>query len=100
MHVTLNKMSHDMHSHSPGDPSHNHTPLYRIDSALVKLLKQMPPAHIEGELRSLSPENEGSLEWLEHFMKFMLHQLRTKMNFELIQSYMGLFLKVCARMAR
>lgn len=54
----------------------------------------MSPASVEGELRGLDPENGGSLEQLQHFMQFMLSQLRTSMNFELVEAYLGLFLKV------
>lgn len=61
----------------------------------MELMKSLSPAAIDGELRSLSPENGGSVEWLEHFMKFLLSQLQGNMNFELVEAYMGLFLKVC-----
>ena len=64
------------------------------DNGLMELMKKLPPASIDSEIRSLSPEHGGSLEGLQHFMEFMLSQLKTCMNFELIEAYLGLFLKV------
>ena len=55
----------------------------------------MSPASIDGEFRSLAPEAGGSLEQIGHFMHFLLSQLKTKKNFELVEAYLGLFLKVC-----
>ena len=42
----------------------------------------------------MAPDAGGSVEWLEYFMEFLLDQLKTNNNYELIQSYLGLFLKV------
>ena len=68
--------------------------LYLTDNLLIELLKAMSPASIEGEMRALDPDNGGSVECLQHFMRFLLSQLKTNMNFELIEAYLGLFLKV------
>lgn len=62
---------------------------------LMDMLKTMSPASIDGEFRSLAPEAGGSLEQIGHFMHFLLSQLKTKKNFELVEAYLGLFLKVC-----
>ena len=62
----------------------------------MSLLMTMSPAAIDAEIRGLSPDNGGSLEWLQRFMQFLLRQLKTNMNFELVESYLGLFLKVCS----
>ena len=67
--------------------------LLAVDS-LMDLLKTMSPAETEAEFRSLAPEAGGSIEWLAHFLSFLLSQLQTRRNFELVQSYLGLFLKV------
>lgn len=64
------------------------------DDAVMGLLRNLSPAAIDAEIRGLAPDNGGSLEWLQHFMKFLLSQLKTNMNFELVESYLGLFLKV------
>lgn len=64
-----------------------------FDSA-VEILKGMGPAAIEGEIRGLSPEGGGSVEHLECFIKLLLDQIKTGTNFELVEAYMGLFLKL------
>ena len=64
----------------------------------MDLLKTMSPAAIDGEFRSLAPEAGGSLEQLGHLMHFLLEQLKTNRNFELVESYLGLFLKVCGNL--
>lgn len=61
----------------------------------MSLLRTMSPAAIDAEIRGLSPDNGGSLEWLQHFLQFLLSQLKTNKDFELVESYLGLFLKVC-----
>ena len=65
------------------------------DDGMMELMKKLPPTGIDSEIRSLAPEHGGSLEGLQHFMEFMLSQLKKHVNFELIEAYLGLFLKVC-----
>ena len=60
----------------------------------MELLKEMSPAAIDSEFRDMSLDSDGSVEWLACFMEFLLDQLKTNKNYELIQSYLGLFLKV------
>ncbi len=60
----------------------------------MDLMKELPPASIDAEFRSLAPESGGSVEWVEHLMMFLLETVRTNRDFELVQSYIGLFLKV------
>lgn len=62
----------------------------------VEILKGMGPAAIEGEIRGLSPEGGGSVEQLEFFVRLLLDQIKMGTNFELVEAYMGLFLKVGA----
>ena len=61
---------------------------------MMELMRNLSPAAIDSEMRGLAPENGGSLEWLQHFMQFLLSQLKANTNFELVESYLGLFLKV------
>ena len=61
---------------------------------LIGLLKGLSPASIDSEFRNMAPDAGGSVEWLEYFMEFLLDQLKTNTNYELVQSYLGLFLKV------
>ncbi|XP_065914594.1 WD repeat-containing protein 36-like isoform X2 [Dysidea avara] len=59
-------------------------------------LKSMGPSAIDVELRSLGPEGGGSEEMLHHMMQLLLSQLKTGKDFELVQAYMSLFLKIYA----
>jgi U3 small nucleolar RNA-associated protein 21 len=52
------------------------------------------PSNIDLEIRSLSPEGGGSIEAMEQFLKFCSHVLNSRNNFELVNAYLGLFLKV------
>ena len=63
-------------------------------SPVMEILKGMGPAAIEGEIRGLSPDGGGTTEHLEWFLRFLLDQIKTGTNFELVEAYMGLFLKV------
>ena len=60
----------------------------------MNLMKELPPASIDAEFRSLAPESGGSVEWVEHLMTFLLKTVKTNRDFELLQSYIELFLKV------
>ena len=61
-------------------------------------LKELGPSAIDVEIRSLSPEGGGDVELMGHFMKFIEYVLSTNNNFELVQAYLGLFLKVCTNL--
>ncbi|XP_064385749.1 WD repeat-containing protein 36-like isoform X4 [Halichondria panicea] len=67
---------------------------------LMDLMKELPPASIDAEFRSLAPESGGSVEWVEHLMTFLLETVRTNRDFELVQSYIGLFLKLHSSLIR
>ena len=54
------------------------------DEPVMSLLRTMSPAAIDAEIRGLSPDNGGSLEWLQRFMQFLLRQLKINMSFELV----------------
>lgn len=60
--------------------------------------KECGPSAIDVEIRSLSPDMGGSVEVMCHFLKFVKYVLNTKKNFELVNAYLGLFLKVSASM--
>lgn len=59
-------------------------------------LKELGPSSVDFEIRGLSPEAGGSSETLLNFLKAIGSALKTRRDFELIQSYLGLFLKVHA----
>jgi U3 small nucleolar RNA-associated protein 21 len=64
------------------------------DDDLLEEMKKMGPSAIDAELRSLSEEMGGSVELMERFLKFILHHLTVRKNFELVSSYLALFLKL------
>ncbi|GFQ91859.1 WD repeat-containing protein 36 [Trichonephila clavata] len=61
---------------------------------VIEKLKEMSPSKIDVEIRCLSPENGGSEELMEYFLKVLLETLKTKKYYELIQSYLALFLQI------
>ncbi|GBN32993.1 WD repeat-containing protein 36, partial [Araneus ventricosus] len=69
----------------------NETENYGI---VLDKLKEMSPSKIDVEIRCLSPENGGSELFMEYFLKALSESLKTKRNFELIHSYLALFLQI------
>jgi len=66
-------------------------------------LKNLGPSAIDAEIRSLDTmlpgndtDNEGNRLLLHHFLCALEQGLSKKQNFELIQSYLALFLKIHA----
>lgn len=64
------------------------------DGPVLENLKALSPSKIDVEIRCLSPESGGSLELMEYFLKAMHETLKTNKNFELVHSYLALFLQV------
>lgn len=54
----------------------------------------MSPASIDVEFRSMSPSMGGSIELMEILLELFKSALQNGKDYELIQSYIGLFLKV------
>lgn len=63
-------------------------------SVVIEKLKTMSPSGIDFEINSLGLEAQGSLELLDKFMSLIEYMLSSNRDFELAQSYLGLFLKV------
>ena len=61
----------------------------------------MGPSAIDTEIRSLSPHTiGGSVALLSQFLSAIAIALRTRKDYELVQAYLGLFLKVhCSSLA-
>jgi U3 small nucleolar RNA-associated protein 21 len=64
------------------------------DLPVSAMLKELGPSAVDAELRSLGPEGGGSVELMYNFLTFINEMLKTNKDFELIQAYLGLFLKV------
>ena len=61
---------------------------------IIELLKAKGPSAIEIEISSLAPEGGGSKELMIKFLKLVLSTLKSRKNFEAVQAYLGLFLKL------
>lgn len=61
---------------------------------LIKYLRELGPSAIDSEIRCLAPEGGGSIEVMGQFIKCINHALKTKRDFEIVQAYLALFLKV------
>ena len=64
------------------------------DDHILNKMKDMAPAAIDIEIRQMSIEMGGTEELLNKFLKFIYYVLSTYKNFELANSYLGLFMKV------
>ena len=64
------------------------------DAAVMSQLKSLGPSAVDREIRSLPEGQGGSDEVMGHFLSFVDASLRTNRDFELVHSYLALFLKV------
>ena len=62
--------------------------------AVIKTLMEKGPSAIDIEVRSLGPEGGGTISALCQFLEMIKVGLRSNTNFEALQSYLSLFLKV------
>ncbi|KAI0213406.1 WD repeat-containing protein 36 [Lamellibrachia satsuma] len=62
--------------------------------AAVEKLKGLGPSAIDAELRQLGPDAGGSVELLVGFLHMLNDHLETNRDFELMQAYLALFLKL------
>lgn len=60
----------------------------------LEFLKTLGPSAIDVEIRSLSPDMGGSLNVMSNFIQFVQCILQTNRNFEIIQAYLALFLRI------
>ncbi|KAG6438520.1 hypothetical protein O3G_MSEX000035 [Manduca sexta] len=63
-----------------------------FEKCTVKL-KSLSPAAIEAEVNSMGPDVGGSIELMKQFLVMLNVMLNSNRDFELAQSYLGLFLK-------
>jgi len=62
--------------------------------SMVSSLLSLGPSALDLEVRSLGVEGGGTLGLMEQFLNMISVGLKGKRNFEALQSYLGLFLKV------
>ena len=67
---------------------------FSLDDAVMDSLKEMSPSAIDVELRSVAPEVGGNIDMMEMMLDFFKYRLKDGRDYELVQSYIGLFLKV------
>ncbi|XP_056393450.1 WD repeat-containing protein 36 [Hyla sarda] len=63
----------------------------------LKTIKELGPSSIETEIRNLAPEGGGSIEVMQSFLKMVGRMLEMRLDFELAQAYLALFLKIHLR---
>lgn len=61
---------------------------------IIEVLKAKGPSAIEIEITSLAQEGGGSQELMVKFLQLILAALRSRKNFEAVEAYLGLFLKL------
>lgn len=59
----------------------------------IEHLMSLGPSMIDFEIKSMSPFNGGSISIMSQFIKVIISMFETNVNFELAQSYLGVFLK-------
>ncbi|CAI8028363.1 WD repeat-containing protein 36 [Geodia barretti] len=87
---------------SPFQRTLEDTCVTRDYAAVIDQIRGMSPSTIDKEFRSLSPEAGGhththSERQLLCLLRALLHQLRSRREFELTQAYLGLALKLHSR---
>ena len=60
----------------------------------MEALKEMGASHIDTEIRSLAPEGGGNVAVMVEFLHMVDWAMKTCRDYELVQAYLGLFLKV------
>ena len=63
-------------------------------TAVIKTMLEKGPAALDIEIRSLGPEGGGTLTTLSQFLTLIQTGFKSNQNFEAIQSYLSLFLKL------
>lgn len=64
----------------------------------VEHITALSPSMIDFELKSLDPQSGGSLKVVVQFMKMIEYMFDSNLNFELAQSYLGVFLREHGRL--
>merc|ERR1711884_778037 len=64
--------------------------------SVLNLLLEKGPSALDIEIRSLGPEGGGTLDSLSQFLSMLQVGFRHNTNFEALQSYLSLFLKIHA----
>lgn len=63
----------------------------------VDYLTNLGPSMIDFEVKSMHPDGGGSIAVMRQFMKMVAYMFDTNLNFELAQTFLGIFLKCHGR---
>lgn len=63
-------------------------------SLVIETLKKLSPSETDIELRLLGPDGGGNIEMLIQFLKVLIDSSKDGKDFELVQSYISLFMKL------
>lgn len=63
----------------------------------IEKFKSMSPSNIEAEITGMDPETGGTIDVMKKFLNMLEVMLNSNRDFELAQSYLGLFLKIHAK---
>ena len=66
--------------------------------SVLNLLLEKGPSAIDIEVRSLGPEGGGTLDLMSNFLTMIQNGFSDNRNFEVLQSYLSLFLKIHAEL--
>jgi U3 small nucleolar RNA-associated protein 21 len=71
---------------------------HRLDNfdPLIEHLKSLPPARADLEIRSLNPRVHGGFSELSGFVNALTMRLKLRRDFELVNAWMAVFLKIHA----
>ncbi|XP_071953801.1 WD repeat-containing protein 36-like [Antedon mediterranea] len=61
---------------------------------VLLFMKELGPSAIDTQIRSLSPIGGGSVHMMIYFIQFLNSELSSKQDYQLVQAYLGLFLKI------
>lgn len=69
--------------------------VFLADELFSVKLKELGPSSVDAEFRCLGPESGGDFALMKNILDFFIVQLKQRKDFELVQGYIALFLKVC-----
>ena len=59
----------------------------------IEMLMKMGPSMVDFEIKSMGVDSVGSIKLLDHFMRLLMELLQTNRHFELVQTYLAVFLR-------
>lgn len=61
--------------------------------SVIEMFMKMGPSMVDFEIKSMSVDTVGSIKLLDKFMKMLMEMLETNRYFELVQTYLAVFLR-------